>query len=117
MTEAQTIAEALVAAGAPTHTEAHRSPLRNVLASALGGRPAKPMTLVTEGRWDDVTLLCRRPHEARHDDEIRDHLVHTRSAEQTWRDLVARALERGGEDNVTVVIRRLRRRPGKVPEG
>ncbi len=112
MTEVQTLAEALVEAGALTRTEAHRSPLRNVLASALGGREAKPMTLVSEVRWDDVSLLCTdglTKHVA--DDEIREHLQHIQSSERTCRDLVALALERGGEDNVTVVIGRLRRRP------
>src|SRR2546425_8561226 len=114
MTEVQTLAEALVEAGALTRTEAHRSPLRNVLASALGGPQAKPMTLVSEGRWDDVTLLCTdglTKHVT--DDEIREHLLHIQSAEHTCRQLVALALERGGEDNVTVVIGRLRRRPGQ----
>ncbi len=113
MTEVQTLAESLVQAGALTRTEAHRSPLRNVLASALGGREAKPMTLVSEGRWNDVSLLCTdglTKHVT--DDEIREHLSHLQSSEQTCRDLVALALERGGEDNVTVVIGRLRRRPG-----
>ena len=113
MTEAQTLAEALVQAGALTRTEAHRSPLRNVLASALGGHQAKPMTLVTEGRWDDVTLLCTdglTKHVT--DEEIREHLLNVQASEQTCRDLVDLALERGGEDNVTVVIGRLRRRPG-----
>ncbi len=118
MTEVQTLSETLVEAGALTRTEAQRSPLRNVLVSALGGREAKPMTLVTEGRWDDVTLLCTdglTKHVT--DDEIREHLVHIGSSEQACRDLVALALERGGEDNVTVVIGRLRRRPGQAAEG
>jgi protein phosphatase len=60
-----------------------------------------------------VTLLCSEGL-TKHvtDEEIREHLVHIQTSGQTCHALVARALERGGEDNVTVVIGRLRRRPG-----
>jgi len=105
LSELQTLAEELVQAGALTRTEAHRSPFKNVLASALGGREAKPLTLSSDGRWTDKLLLCTdglTKHVT--DDEIQDHLLRMVSAERTCRDLVALALERGGEDNVTVVI-------------
>lgn len=111
LSEEQTVAQQLVNAGALTETDAHRSPLRNVLASALGGREATPMTLATDCQWEDVMLLCTdglTKHVS--DDEIRAHLATIQSAEQTCRDLVALALARGGEDNVTVVIGRLRPR-------
>jgi protein phosphatase len=71
------------------------------------------MTLVGKGRWDDVTLLCTEALTKRvTDEEIREHQVHIQTSGQTCHALVACALERGGEDNVTVVIGRLRRRPG-----
>jgi protein phosphatase len=58
-----------------------------------------------------VTLLCTDGL-TRHvtEDEIRERLLHLESAEQVCRDLVRLALERGGEDNVTVVVGRVRRR-------
>lgn len=105
LSQAQTLAEELVQAGALTRTEAHRSPFKNVLASALGGREAKPLTLSSDGRWTDKLLLCTdglTKHVT--DEEIQDHLTRMVSAEKTCRELIALANERGGEDNVTVVI-------------
>ena len=113
MSQLQTIAEQLADAGALTRTEAQRSPFRNVLASALGGREATPMTRADEIRWNDVMLLCTdglTKHVS--EEEIRDHLAKLQSAEQACRDLVRLTLERGAQDNVTVVIGRLRPREG-----
>ena len=62
-----------------------------------------------------MTLLCTDgliKHVT--DEEIREHLLHIQSSKQTCRDLLALGLERGGEDTVTVVIGRLRRRPGQA---
>lgn len=111
MSQEQTVAQRLVDAGALTDTEAHRSPFRNVLASALGGREATPMTLAADCKWEDVMLLCTdglTKHVTER--EIRDALLNIRSAEQVCHELVGLALQRGGEDNVTVVIGRLRPR-------
>lgn len=111
MSHDQTVAQDLVDAGALTPTQAQASPFRNVLSSALGGRAAAPFTRTADCRERDVLLLCTdglTRHVADH--EIRDHLLGLRSAEQACRDLVRLALERGGEDNVTVVIGRLRPR-------
>jgi protein phosphatase len=114
MSKDQTVAQALVDSGALTQTEARRSPLQGVLASALGGREATPMTRTTEIRWNDVMLLCTdglTKHVT--DQEIEAELCQFRSAEESCRRLVGLALERGGTDNVTVVIARLRSRsPG-----
>jgi protein phosphatase len=112
MSKDQTVAQALVDSGALTQTEARRSPLQGVLASALGGREASPMTRTTEIRWDDVMLLCTdglTKHVT--DEEIEAELRRIRSAEASCRALVGLALERGGTDNVTVVIARLKSKP------
>jgi protein phosphatase len=112
MSKDQTVAQALVDSGALTQTEALRSPLQGVLASALGGNEASPMTRTTEIRWDDVMLLCTdglTKHVT--DEEIEAELCQIRSAEGSCRRLVGLALERGGTDNVTVVIARLKSRP------
>lgn len=112
MSKDQTVAQALVDSGSITETEAHRSPLQGVLASALGGREASPMTRTSEIRWDDVMLLCTdglTKHVT--DREIEAELREVRSAETSCRRLVQLALERGGTDNVTVVIARLKQRP------
>ena len=113
MSRDQTMAQALVEQGALSPSDAEHSPLRNMLASALGGNEARPMTATTDIRWDDVMLMCtdgltKHVPEA----EIEAELRGTASAEETCRRLVDLALERGGSDNVTVLVSRLRpRRP------
>jgi protein phosphatase len=107
----QTVAQALVDSGALSAKEAAISPLRNVLASALGGDEAMPQTVAEDLAWDDVMLLCTdglNKHVS--DDEIRAELRGITSAEASCRALVGLALERGATDNVTVVIGRLRPR-------
>jgi protein phosphatase len=108
----QTVTQHLIDSGALTHTEARRSPMRGVLASALGGRDAVPETTASDIRWDDVMLLCSDGL-TRHvsDEEIERELRGLASSEGSCRRLVDLALERGGEDNVTVIISRLKPRP------
>ena len=117
MTDDQTMAQALLERGALRDSEARRSPLRGVLASALGGPEATPRIHATDCRWDDVVLLCTDGL-TRHvrDEEIEAELraIHTRGAEESCRRLVRLALDRGGEDNVTVVIGRLKNKPEGV---
>ena len=111
MSKDQTVAQALVDSGALSETEARRSPFQGVLASALGGREALPMTRTSEIRWDDIMLLCTdglTKHVG--DDEIEAELRDLRSAETSCRRLVQLALDRGGTDNVTVLIARLKNR-------
>jgi protein phosphatase len=105
----QTLAEALREDGTLTEPEADRSPLKHVLVSALGSAEATPQTSVQECRWEDVMLLCTdglTKHVT--DDEIAAVLRNIFSAEQACQDLVDLVLARGGSDNVTVVIGRLR---------
>jgi protein phosphatase len=109
----QTMAQELVATGALSPDEAERSPLRNMLASALGGREARPETSMDEIHWDDVMLLCTdglTKHVA--EPEIEAELRRLESAERSARALADLAVSRGGTDNVTVLIARLKpRRP------
>src|SRR5438093_13199532 len=58
MTQDQTLAQALVERGALTETEARRSPLQAVPASALGGREPAPRSPGTDCRRGHVVLLC-----------------------------------------------------------
>lgn len=107
----QTMAQALVDAGVLPPGEAGSSRWKNVLSSALGASDAVPVTSVYDQRWDDVTLLCTDgliKHVS--DDEIRQVLATTKSAEAICRVLVDLTLERGASDNVTVVVGRLRER-------
>src|SRR5262245_3016096 len=115
MTQDQTYVQALLDNGAITETEAHRSPLQGVLASALGGRDALPTIHATDCRWDDVVLLCTDGL-TRHvtDEEIEAELRAPRTSQASCQRLVDLALERGGADNVTVVIGRLKNKPSGV---
>ncbi len=111
MTRDQTLAQELVDSGALGPAQGEASPLRNVLASALGGPQATPVATTTDCRWQDVLLLCTdglTKHVS--EDEIQAEMLKVTSAETSCRALVDLALERGGSDNVTVVMGRLRQR-------
>jgi len=107
----QTLAQAMVDAGAISPEQAEKSGLRHVLWSAIGGRELSMQ--VASGRVDpaDVMLLCSdglTKHVA--DQEIRAAMLRFGTAESLGRHLVDLALERGGSDNVTVVAARIRPR-------
>ena len=109
VTKDQTMAQAMVDAGALTRSAAEHSRLKHVLWSALGGKEAAPEVTTLDIEWEDVMLLCSdglTKHVS--DEEIREHLLRGDTAEASCRALVELALSRGGSDNVTVVIGRLR---------
>jgi protein phosphatase len=111
VTTDQTIAQSMVDAGVMTAIEADQTEWKHVLSSALGASEASPATRVIDCARGDVMLLCTdglTKHVA--DDELRDALARDQSSEQTCRALVDLALTRGGTDNVTVIVGRLRPR-------
>jgi protein phosphatase len=121
ITKDQTMAQAMVDAGALSPDQAARSQLNHILYSAVGGSRAEPYTVVTDCRWDDVMLLCTdgvTKHVS--DAEIRDALLRSTRAEATARELLQLALDRGGSDNATLIVGRLERggaRPSGAKEG
>ena len=104
----QTVAQDLIDQGLLSPARASASHLTNVLSSAIGASEAKPVvTRVAVGRLESVIVVCSdglTKHVS--DDEIADHLLTMQSSEQVCRALVDLALERGGSDNITVVIGR-----------
>ena len=103
------MAAALVEAKALTPAQAETSQWRDVLMSALGGQATTPLTVPSHIEWNDVMLLCTdglTKHVS--DDELQTALQNVQSAEQTARELVQLALDRGGSDNVTAIVGRLR---------
>lgn len=108
ITRDQTVAEAMHEAGALTTTEAARSPMKHVLTSALGGSEdskANPVTSVFDVDWGDVMLLCSdglTGHVS--DEEIAEVLGRNESAEAKCRTLLDEALDRGGSDNITILV-------------
>jgi PPM family protein phosphatase len=101
----------LVESGVISPEEAENHPQRNILTAALGTNPdlimdspAQPEPL----RPDDVLLICSDGLWGQvRDPEILD-AVENKSAEQAGRKLIELARERGGPDNITVEILRLR---------
>ena len=111
LTKDQTMAQAMLEAGAMRPDQLEQSRLKHVLWSALGGKEASPLTLTVDCEWDDIMLLCTdglTKHVS--DPEIGEQLQTLDSAEAMCRALVDLALARGGSDNVTVVVGRLRSR-------
>ncbi|MEM4407521.1 MAG: protein phosphatase 2C domain-containing protein [Candidatus Caldarchaeum sp.] len=96
----------LVKGGVLSVDEARRSPLRNKINQAIGAPfPIKPeynclplgkgdiVLLCSDGLWD---MLC--------DSEIYEIVVGSNTLEQAAKGLVRAANERGGDDNITVVL-------------
>ena len=109
LTSDQTFAQMMVESGALSRQSAEVSPLKHVLWSALGSTEAVPEVLVTDVTRRGVLLLCTdglTGHVT--DDEIKEHLGHCTSAEATCRALIDLALARGGHDNVTAIVVRVR---------
>ena len=101
----------LVESGMISQEEAETHPQRNILTAALGTNPdlimdspGRPEPL----RPEDVLLICSDGLWGQvRDSEILD-AVENKSAEQAGRKLIELARERGGPDNITIEILRLR---------
>jgi protein phosphatase len=109
VTRDQTLAQNLVDKGALPAERAAASPFASVLASAIGGHEASPEVVRFAIRRGCVVLLCSDGL-TRHlaDEEIERHIRNMRSSEQLCRTLVELALDRGGSDNITVLVGRAR---------
>jgi len=106
----QTVAMDLVERGVLTESQAHASPFHHVLSSAIGGDMAMPVVTRVDIRERGAVQLVCSDGLTRHvsDDEIAEHLRTMTSSEQACRALVELALDRGGKDNITVAIGRIR---------
>jgi protein phosphatase len=98
-----------VAAGHLSEAQAREHPLRNVVTQALGGVGAVAVAVgEQEAEPGDVFLLCSDGLTSMLDDaEIAASLTPGESLEDQCRELVRQANERGGLDNVTVVLVRV----------
>jgi serine/threonine protein phosphatase PrpC len=101
----------LVESGMISAEEAENHPQRNILTAALGTNPDLIMDSPGQPeplRPEDVLLICSDGLWGQvRDSEILD-AVENKSAEQTGRKLIELARERGGPDNITVEVLRLR---------
>jgi protein phosphatase len=93
--------------GLLTHKEADRHPMRNIITRALGNREELEVDVTEEPvRPGDVFLLCSDGlNTMLSDDEIKQILDrHPGDPQTACRALIDEANERGGEDNITVVV-------------
>jgi protein phosphatase len=106
LTRDQTMAQDLVDRGALKPSDAERSPLRNILSSAIGRDPTPDVTQHSLYRGE-LLLLCSDGlssyvSEERLAARCRQHAA----AEPLCRALMEDALEAGGSDNITVLAAR-----------
>jgi serine/threonine protein phosphatase PrpC len=109
LTTDQTMAQAMVDSGVMSRDTAEASPLKHVLVSALGSAEVDPQVSVQNLERRDILLLCTdglTKHVS--DAEIQEHLARGEPSERVCHSLVDLALERGGDDNVTVVVGKAR---------
>jgi protein phosphatase len=114
VTRDQTVAQELVDRGALSREGARTSPLSHVLSSAIGATEALPEISRVDVRVRGCVILICTDGLTKHvsDDEIARHLAEMQSAEQAGRALLQLALDRGGSDNITIVLGRALRQRG-----
>lgn len=108
VTRDQTMAQALLDLGALKAEDVPKSPLKHILSSAVGGSDASPVVSRVDVTERGCILLFCTDGLTKHvsDEEIAAHCAKVTSAEQLARQLLDLALERGGADNITIVIAR-----------
>ncbi|MDQ6829308.1 MAG: protein phosphatase 2C domain-containing protein, partial [Gemmatimonadota bacterium] len=110
VTRDQTMAQDLVDDGVLQRETAQKSPLAHVLSSAIGASTAAPAVTRVDVRKRGCVVLVCTDGLTKHvtDAELATHLGAMESAEQVCGALLALALERGGTDNITIVVGRAR---------
>ena len=105
ITEDHSWVEEQVRAGLLTPEQAKRHPQRNLVTRALGSKPSVDVDLFEgEVSTGDAILLCSDGLTGRVEDHEIAAIVRDHSPNEAARLLVAAANERGGSDNITVLI-------------
>ena len=109
VTRDQTLAQDLVDDGVLTRAAAAKTPMANVLSSAIGGDTTTPVVTRVQADWANVHLMCSDGL-TRHvsDERIAEVLGSMTSARQACEQLLQDALDGGGLDNITIIIGRAR---------
>jgi serine/threonine protein phosphatase PrpC len=106
VTRDQSLVESLVELGHLAPEQAESSPHRNVILQALGTKPevAVALTRVSLNNGD-ILLLCSDGLSGKvNAEEMRELALAGPTIDDACRRMVALANERGGEDNITVVL-------------
>jgi protein phosphatase len=107
LTRDHTYVQLLVESGLMTPEEAATSRKRHMLVNAVGGSNEQVHVDVEQvplAKGDRVLLCSDGLTDEVGDDEIRTLLADAPTAAQACATLTARALERGGRDNITAVV-------------
>ena len=110
LTSDHTLVNEQVRAGALSTQEARRHPARNILTRAVGSQEDVEPDLVEQDlRPGDILLLCSDGLTTMVEDAdiLKTVLAHADDPKTACRALIDLANERGGDDNVTVVLARL----------
>jgi serine/threonine protein phosphatase PrpC len=107
VTRDQTMAQDLVDEGVLTRSAAARTPMANVLSSAIGGDATTPVVTRLQGSWRNVHLICSDGL-TRHvtDERIAEILGSMTNSKQAAEQLLQDALDGGGSDNITIILGR-----------
>ena len=107
VTRDQTMAQDLVDEGVMTRAAAAKTPMANVLSSAIGGDTTQPVVTRLNADWHNVHLMCSDGL-TRHvtDERIAEVLSSMTSAKQAGEQLLQDALDAGGSDNITIILGR-----------
>src|SRR5437016_7416676 len=108
ITKDQSLMQRLVEAGELTEEEAAQSERRNIILQALGPDPKVKVDLTHQDvRKGDILVLCSDDLSGQvKRDEIAEAIARERDLQTACDRLIALANERGGPDNITVVIAR-----------
>ena len=106
ITDDHTIVSEKVARGMMTREEAARSDMRNILSRALGVAPEVDVDMegLTVSEGDQLVLCSDGLSELISDDEILAEVRSSKRPELACNELVNLANQRGGEDNLTVIV-------------
>jgi protein phosphatase len=113
VTRDQTVAQDLVDQGLLPRERLRASPFKDVLSSAAGAEEASPeVSRVRVDREGAALLFCTDGlTKYVSDAELATEIAQQPDSERVCRRLLEIVLERGGADNVTMVVARRRRKP------
>jgi protein phosphatase len=106
VTRDQTMAQEMVDIGALEPADMPRSPLKDILSRAIGAEEASPEVYRVDVSERGCVLVFCTDGLTKHvtNAEIESHCAMGLSAEDLCRRLVDLALDRGGTDNITIVV-------------
>ncbi len=103
----QTMAQELIDMGVMRPADTAGTRFERTLSSSIGGQQTAPVVSKFDLTWDTVVLLCSDGLTRLVPDErIRERLRTMTSSRQVCEALLEDALAAGGNDNITIVVRR-----------